>query len=60
MAKIGRPRKAKGEVRAEVLTMRLTKAEKRAVEAAAKKAGVSAGEWARAALVASVRALAPQ
>lgn len=53
MAKIGRPKKAKSEVRAAVLTIRLTKAEKRAVDAAAKKAGVSPGEWARGCLAAA-------
>lgn len=49
--KMGRPPKPKSEVRGVTLTIRLTKAEKRAAEAAAKRAGVSLGEWARRALV---------
>ena len=51
--KMGRPPKPKSEVKGVTLTIRLTKAEKRAAEAAAKRDGVSLGEWARRALVAA-------
>ena len=48
--KMGRPPKPKGEVKDVTLTIRMTAAERRKLEAAAKREGVSAGEWARLAL----------
>jgi hypothetical protein len=52
--KMGRPPKPKGEVKDVTLTIRLTSAERKKIEAAAKRDGVSVGEWSRAALVAAV------
>lgn len=49
--KMGRPPKPKGEVKSVTLTIRLTAAERRKIEAAAKRDGVSVGEWARRAIV---------
>lgn len=43
----GRPRLPKGKDRGSVLTLRLTKAERVAIEAAAKAAGQTVSEWAR-------------
>lgn len=51
--KLGRPPKPKGEAKAEVLTLRLTKDERKAVEIAAKRAGLPVSEWARRAIVAA-------
>jgi hypothetical protein len=45
--RMGRPLKPKGEAKAEVLTLRLTPAERKAAEAAAKRAGLPISEWAR-------------
>ena len=46
--KLGRPPKPKGEAKAEVLTLRLTTAERRGAERAAASAGIPVSEWARA------------
>ncbi len=51
--KMGRPPKPKGEARGEVLTLRLTPAERKAAEVAAKREGLPLSEWARAAIVAA-------
>jgi predicted HicB family RNase H-like nuclease len=51
MAKMGRPAKKKSEVKEETLTLRLTKAERRAADEAAKRAGVSLSDWARRAVI---------
>jgi len=48
----GRPRLPKGEARGAVLSVRLTTEERRVAEAAARAAGLSASDWARATLVA--------
>jgi uncharacterized protein (DUF1778 family) len=53
MAKMGRPPKPKAEKKAETLTLRLTVAERRAVDHAAKKSGMVVSEWARATIVAA-------
>jgi len=50
---MGRPPKPKGEARGEVLTLRLTPAERKAAEVAAKREGLPLSEWARAAIVAA-------
>jgi len=49
--KMGRPPKPKGEAKAEVLTVRLTKDERRAVDSASRAAGLAVSEWSRAALI---------
>jgi hypothetical protein len=49
--KMGRPPKPKGEAKEETLTLRLTGAERRSAELAAKKAGVGVSEWARGIVV---------
>lgn len=49
--KMGRPPKPKGEVKHEVLTLRLTTAERKAADVAAKKAGLAVSEWARFVIV---------
>lgn len=49
--KMGRPPKPRGEAKAEVLTLRLTKDERKATEAAAKRAGVPVSEWARRVII---------
>jgi hypothetical protein len=54
--KMGRPPKPKGQAKAEVLTMRLTSAERSAAERAAEAAGVPISEWGRAALLAAIQA----
>jgi hypothetical protein len=51
--KMGRPKMPKGEAKAAVLTLRLTAAERRAADAAAKRAGLPVSEWARQAIVAA-------
>ena len=51
--KMGRPRMPKGEAKAEVLTLRLTKEERRAADAAAKRDRLPVSEWARRAIVAA-------
>lgn len=43
----GRPRLAAGKARGRVLSVRLTPAEREAVEKAARAAGCSPSEWAR-------------
>lgn len=48
--KIGRPKLPKGEFK-EVFSLRLTVAEREAVDAAARKAGKGATEWAREAML---------
>jgi hypothetical protein len=45
--KMGRPPKPKCEVKSVTLTIRLTAAERKKIEASAKRDGVSVGEWAR-------------
>jgi uncharacterized protein (DUF1778 family) len=50
---IGRPRLPKGKVK-EVFAIRLTPADRRAIEAAAKLAGQRATEWARNAMINAV------
>lgn len=55
-AKIGRPPKPKGEAKSEVLTLRLTATERKAAEAAAKKASLAVSEWARRVIAAATRA----
>ena len=47
---MGRPAKPKAEVKAETLTLRLTRAERKAADAAAKRAGLPLSEWARCAV----------
>jgi len=47
---MGRPAKKKSEVKDETLTLRLTKAERKAADDAAKRAGVSVSDWARTAV----------
>lgn len=51
--KMGRPKKPRGEAKAEVLTLRLTKDERKAADAAAGRAGLPISEWARRAIVAA-------
>lgn len=51
--KMGRPPKPKAERKAETLTLRLTKDERRGAEAAADRAGLPVSEWARRAIVAA-------
>ena len=48
---MGRTAKKKSEVKEETLTLRLTKAERRAADEAAKRAGVSLSDWARRAVI---------
>jgi len=45
--KMGRPPKPKGEAKNEILTLRLTSPEKKAVERAAKQLRLPVSEWAR-------------
>jgi len=49
--KMGRPRKPKGEAKEETLTLRVTKAERRAAEAAAARSELPVSEWARRAII---------
>jgi len=56
-AKMGRPKMPKGEARDSVVTVRLTKAERRAAEAAAKKLGLAFSEWTRRTIVDSAQYL---
>ena len=49
--RMGRPPKPKGEAKEETLTLRVTKAERQAVEAAAARADLPVSEWARRAIV---------
>lgn len=51
--KMGRPPVPKAERKGETLTLRLTAAERRAAEAAAKREGVPVSEWARRVIVAA-------
>jgi len=51
--KPGRPPKPKGEAKAAVLTLRLTDAERKAVEKAARRAALPVSEWSRLAIVAA-------
>ncbi|HEY2408175.1 MAG TPA: hypothetical protein VGI10_19345 [Polyangiaceae bacterium] len=51
MKKMGRPRVDKAEKKSETLTLRLTEAERRAADKAAKREGVPLSEWARLAIV---------
>ena len=53
-SRAGRPMMAPGQARNAVLSVRLTAAERAAVEAKAGAAGVSASDWAREALVAAL------
>lgn len=53
--RMGRPPKPKGEAKAGVLTLRLTLDERKAAEAAARRAGLAVSEWARTALIAALR-----
>ncbi len=55
----GRPRLAKAKARGIVLCVRLTPAERRAVEASADAAEQSVSEWVRSTLVAAASAPAP-
>ena len=52
---IGRPRLPRGKAK-EVFALRITPLEKRAIEAAAKRAGQRATEWARNAMLEAVGA----
>jgi hypothetical protein len=47
----GRPKLPKGQSKAAVVVLRLQPAERRAVDAAAKRSGVKLSEWARSALM---------
>ncbi len=47
----GRPRLPRGEAKGAVLSVRLTSAERAAVDRAAEAAGYAPSEWARAALI---------
>lgn len=58
MAKIGRPKVPKAEKKGQTLTVRLTDAERKAVDAAAKREGVPVSEWGRLAIVAAASASA--
>ena len=49
----GRPKKAPGDARPKVMSLRFTEVERAAIDVAAEKLGVSASEWARAACVAA-------
>lgn len=51
--KMGRPPKPKAERKAETLTLRLTKDERRSAESAADRDGLPVSEWARRAIVAA-------
>lgn len=51
----GRPKLPKGEARDAVLSVRLTKDEKRAMEREAADAGETLGDWCRSVLLRSVR-----
>jgi hypothetical protein len=53
MAKMGRPPVPKRDYRGEFITVRLRPAEKRAILAAARKAGVGHTDWARSILLAA-------
>ena len=55
MVKMGRPPKKKSEVKQETLTLRLTKAERKAADDAAMRANVPLAEWARLAIVAATK-----
>ena len=57
--KMGRPPIPKAERKAEVLTLRLTKEERRCAEAAAKRTGLPVSEWARLAIVKAAGGAAP-
>ena len=52
--KMGRPPKPRGEAKVETLTLRLTIAERKAAEHAAKKEGLPVSEWARIRLLTSL------
>ena len=54
-ARMGRPRKAAGEVKQSTLSIRFTPEEREAIERAANEAGVSASEWARRTLLQSAK-----
>ena len=54
---MARPRKATGETRDNVLRVRLTEAERRALDEAAKSKGLETSTWARSELVARARKL---
>jgi hypothetical protein len=53
MAKMGRPPVPKRDYRGEFITVRLRAAEKRAIIAAARKAGAGHTDWARSVLLAA-------
>jgi uncharacterized protein (DUF1778 family) len=52
-ARMGRPPKEPGSVKGSTLSIRFTPEERAVIERAAEAAGMSASEWARAALVAA-------
>jgi hypothetical protein len=52
--KMGRPPKPKGEARGEILTLRLTAAERKAAEALARRERLAVSEWARRVLLAEI------
>jgi hypothetical protein len=54
---MARPPKAKGEARGNVLRVRLTEAERQALDEAAKSKGLETSTWARSELVARARQL---
>jgi len=53
--KIGRPLLPKAERKAETLTFRLTMAERKAADAAAKRRGVAISEWVRFTIASALR-----
>ena len=57
MAKMGRPPKAKSEVKSTTLTLRITRSERKLAVAAAKQARVPLSEWARQAVTAASKLL---
>jgi hypothetical protein len=57
MAKMGRPSKAKKERRSQLITLRLTTDEVKAIDKAATQAGEDRSEWARKTLLAAANVL---
>ena len=55
MAKMGRPKVPKSEKKGQTLTVRLTDAERKAVDVAAKREGVPVSEWGRLAIVVAAK-----
>ena len=53
----GRPKKAPSEARANVLRVRLTEGERRALDAAARTRGLETSTWARSELLARAKKL---